>query len=82
MDFFAGLALFSINGGIFHKESFALIIVFLLLKSSIDFSDIGSITDLVAAGMIFLSFFFVLPSAFLLVIAFLMLIKGIISILS
>ncbi len=82
VDIFAGLALFSISAGISHKESFILIIILLLMKSSIDFSDIGGALDLVAAIMIFLSFFFLIPSGFLLVGGFLILIKGIISLFS
>ncbi len=82
VDIFAALALFSIIAEISHKESFILIIILLLMKSSIDFSDIGSALDLVAVIMIFLSFFFLIPSGFLLVGGFLILIKGIISLFS
>ncbi len=82
VDVLAGLALFSILGGVDHKESFILIIVFLLLKSSLAFFDIGGILDLTTVGLIFLSFFFVLPSILLLVVGVLILIKGIISIFS
>ncbi len=82
IDLFAGLALFSITGGVTHAGIFIVLVVILLLKSSISFLDIGGATDIAVAILIFLSLFMTLPYFVLLVGMIIIGLKGLISVAS
>jgi len=82
IDLFAGLALFSITGGVTHFGIFIVLVVILLLKSSISFFDIGGVIDIIVAILIFLSLFITLPYFVLLAGMIIIGLKGLISVAS
>ena len=82
IDVLAGVALFSIMGGVVHMWAFLLLVVVLSLKASIAFFDIGGIIDIFVALLIFLSLFILMPSSMITVGLILILIKGVISLAS
>lgn len=80
IDIFAAVLLLSIAFGIVIPASILIIIPsFLLVKASIYIADIGSITDVVIAILVVLSFFMILPFWILFAGAILMGIKGLMS---
>ncbi len=82
IDLLSAIALFSIKGGVIHTEAFLLLIVFLFLKASICFFDIGGIIDILIAIIIILSFFLSIPPLILIIGSLIVGIKGIISVAS
>ncbi len=82
IDLLAAIALFSIKGEVVHTGAFLLLIVFLVLKASICFFDIGGVIDILIAIIIILSFFLSIPPLVLIIGSLIIGIKGLISIAS